>query len=332
MTLNHKRLLTAIALVLMITPLHLYSQENNALDTDSSEVVKEQSKKWWHEGNANISLIHDFDYNIDKIVNELTGTLYAEYDLHYKGNRWAYDLRSNLFLKYIYDDYFNAVGKLRKKSDNLNIRTEGAYELAGNMYINIYAGFYTDIMPIIHYTTVNNETVGTKMGGFLSPAYIDASPGIQWRFSESEELFFTMGVSPASLRFVICTFNNDDSRRAILGDYYWSKGAKIASEFGASGIIQFSWKKEKFSGNTRFTLYAPYRKYGEKYDIDANLRLRLTYQLFKMLNLNFILGTQYYNSLYHTYAMSEDRLTKKASFKELVNIDYTFSLGLGFNF
>ena len=97
-------------------------------------------------------------------------------------------------------------------------------------------------------------------------------------------------------------------------------------------LSSFHGKKEKFSGNTRFTLYAPYRKYGEKYDIDANLGLRLTYKIFKVLNLNFLLSTRYYNSLYHTYAMSEDRLTKNATFRELVNIDYNFTLGLGFNF
>ena len=330
MKFTYVRLLFVMTVMLMTTP--LYSQENNALNTDLSDEFKEEPKKWWHEGTTNIALAHDFDYNIDKIIHEFTGSLYLEYNLHYKGEKWVYDLHSNALLKYVYDDYFDAVGKLRKKSDNLNIRNEAAYVLAGNMYLNFYAGFYSDIMPIMHYTTVNNETVGTKMGGFLSPGYIDVAPGIQWRFRESEDSFFTLGISPTSFRFVTCTFDNDDSRRAILGDYYWSKGVDIASEFGASGIVQFSWKKDKFSGNTRFTLYAPYRKYGEKYDIDANLGLRLTYKIFKVLNLNFLLSTKYYNSLYHTYAMSEDRLTKNATFRELVNIDYNFTLGLGFNF
>ncbi|MCF0166821.1 MAG: DUF3078 domain-containing protein [Bacteroidales bacterium] len=295
------------------------------------EKPKEEAKPWWLEGSINLSVNFDVKLNAEKFENFTNIATNTDLTLHHRKGNWRWDTQLIAQLKYKYDEDLKAY-KWRKKNDYLELTSSVAYNFINRFFVTGDIRFTTYIAPKCFYTGSGEDVKMYRVGGFLSPAYIDIRPGLQWRPLATKENYIELGVTPIGGRLLICTIRDSLAREGCLGDYFAANGGDVNFMFGGYVDFKYTWERKRFSGRVQTSFFFPYRKYGPAWDFDMTLDLRLSFKFAKVFSLNFMLQSGYVNAAYRSTVITDKKIKQNAEFRDRIDFSEQLALGIGWTF
>ncbi len=207
------------------------------------------------------------------------------YDANYSKGKMKWENGVDMKLGFIYyiDENPNALRDWHKNTDNIELNSRFGYSAINNWYYSAEANFKTQFA-----LGYSNNVAENPNSGFMSPAHLTFSAGLDYKPNNSFSLF----VSPLSLRTTY-VLNPD----IPVGRFGLSEGETRRSRLGMTGRVNYS--KEIFSNvsiRTRNNLFINFgRKDGElqtfkfpDIDSETTIDLKLTRYISTQINLHFI--------------------------------------------
>jgi hypothetical protein len=197
-----------------------------------------------------------------------------------------------------------------KNDDKLELLSKYGYKAGKNWFYSVVLNAKTQFAP--GYKSKEDRT--NKISDFLSPAYLTAAIGMDYKPNADFALF----LSPISTRYTTVI---DDSLSAA-GAFGVDPGKKLRTEFG--GYIKLIYKKDNIIQNvnigTNLDLFTNYLEHPERVDVNWDLLLTMKINKFLAVTLNTQLIYDYDTKF--TEIVDNVQVQKaKVQFKE--------SLGLG---
>ena len=205
----------------------------------------------------------------------LTVTSYLGLHAFYKKDRHSWDNTLDFNLGYVNTTSLGA----RKNDDRLDVLSKYGYALTDKLNLAGLVNFRSQLFK--GYTYEND--VRTLSSTFLSPAYVLASPGVDWK----PDAYFSIFVSPITARWIIV---RDDTLSAK-GLYGVDPGEKSAIEIGAfltANYLRDITKNITYKG--RLDLFSNYRHNPENIDLFMTnvFSFKISRALTASWNLDFI--------------------------------------------
>ncbi|MCF0174415.1 MAG: DUF3078 domain-containing protein [Bacteroidales bacterium] len=295
------------------------------------ETPAQETKPWWLEGAANLSINFDYKLNADKMENFSTLALNTDLTLHHTKDRWRWDTQLIAQLKFKVDEDMKAY-PWRKKNDHLELITRGAYNITERLFVTGSLRFTTIMAPLWHYSGSGESVTRNMASRFLAPAYLDLHPGIQWRPLDTKRSYLELEVAPIGGRLLICTLKDPVARAFSLGDYFAAKDGDAHFMFGGYVNFKYTWEVKKFTGRIQTALFFPYMKYGPYWDFDATLDIRLSYKFAKVFSINLMILSKYVNAAYRSTIITDKKIIVDAQAKDRIDFAEQLALGVGWTF
>ncbi len=225
----------------------------------SRKIAKEEDKdtipKIWRRGglyNINVAQGSLTNWAAGGDNFSLTLTSYLGLYAFYKEGRRSWDNTLDFNFGYVNSTSLGA----RKNDDRLDILSKYGYALTEKLNLAGLLNFRSQLLKGYNY----DDDVRTLSSNFLSPAYVLASPGIDWKPNTAFSLF----LSPITARWVIV---KDDSLSAK-GLYGVDSSKHSAVELGA--FLTANYLKEitkSITYKARLDLFSNYRHNPQNIDL-----------------------------------------------------------------
>lgn len=307
-----KVLLTALALSLAIVSFAQQQQQK----------PEEPAEGWSHKGVFGINLSQSAYSNwAAGGQSSLTGMGIANFELHYRAEKFTWNTRLNASLGY---SFTNLKQKPTKTDDKIELNTMIGIKAAEHFRYSAEAAFSSQFAYGYNYAVDSTHYISK----FLAPAYVNLGIGMEWVPND----YFSIYLSPVTGRMTIV---NDD-RLASEGafgvnelDKYdtivHTHVDKIRYEFGARAVVRLNYPitEDIFIGS-KLELFSNYLNHPERVDVDWQNLI-----LFKVNDwLNFNLTTHLiYDYDIPFYDDNDQRIEgSKVQFKEVLSLGLTFNL------
>lgn len=217
-------------------------------------------------------------------TSSIAGNLSLDYQFNYRQGDFTWDNRllANYGITKLKGDEFS-----RKTSDRVEFNTIAGKQLQNsNWYYSLFANFRTQFTKGYEYLEdPNAPETRIETTRFLSPAYLQAGPGMMWKLSE--DLWFN--IAPATSRLIFVDKDFTAAPDYVPGSYYGVEpGESMRYELGASltGYSKFD-IMTNVSLENNLSLYSNYLDKPGNIDIDYLLNLEMGINEFLTANLIF---------------------------------------------
>lgn len=270
-----KKILLTVTLTFI--SLSIFSQEESTVPPNG----------WTNEGNIQL-LFNQSVFNKEWTgggTSSISGNLVLNYVENYRQDRlsWTNRILANYGLTKIKDDEF-----ARKTSDRLEINSIAGLQMVNsNWYYSFFTNFRTQFDKGYNFSTnpETGETIRTEYTKFLSPAYLQAGPGLMWKKNEN----FVINIAPATARFIFVDKRFTTTPGYVDGDYFGvDAGESNRFEFGASlgAYLQVD-LFENITMENNLNLYSNYLDTPGNVDIDYLLNLDMAINRYFSANILF---------------------------------------------
>lgn len=251
------------------------------------EENEEQPEGWTTDGKIQL-LFNQSAFNEEWTgggTSSIAANLLFDYDFSYKQGNFTWDnkiLANYGFTKTNGEDF------TRKTSDRLELNSIAGKQLENsNWYYTFFVNFRTQFAPGYEYTenSDSGETIRTETTNFLSPAYLQAGPGMMWK--KNEDLF--VNIAPATARFIFVDSYYTTLPGYVDGDYFGvDQGKSSRFELGASVNAYAKYGLfENVDVEHNLSLYSNYLDKPGNIDIDYLLNIDMSINEFLSTNLIF---------------------------------------------
>lgn len=258
---------------------------------------------WNTEGNIQL-LFNQSAFNKEWTgggTSSMAANLLFDYNINYREGDFTWDNRilANYGLTRTSADEFT-----RKTSDRLELNSIAGKQLTdSNFYYTFFANFRTQFSPGYDFTEepTTGETIRTETSQFLSPAYLQAGPGMMWK--KSDELH--VNIAPATARLILVHPDFTSAPTYVDGDYFGvDAGKSYRFELGAS-LSAFAKLNliENVSMENTLSLYSNYLDTPGNIDIDYLLNLDMGINDY--LSANFIFQAIYDDNAVSAFQVRE---------------------------
>jgi hypothetical protein len=297
-----KKLQHVFTLLLFVTSISLYAQDNNSLDAKSAILDKLKGEKgeidkkiaateaeiaamkpvikWKYGGFAALNVNQAAFVNwapggVNSIAGTAIGNLFANYK--HKKISWNNTLDATWGLLY-------ANKRLRKNDDRFEINSKFGYALRKNIDVAILGSFLTQFSPTYDYSS--NNGIYPLKSYFAAPAWLNLSLGIDYKPTS----YFSLYISPAAGKF---TFVRKDS---LIDEtaYGLQLDKTYRAEFGA--LVRATLKKDIVKNVSLWTQLDLFNNYTDnskdffgksnRGNIDVNWQVRVDMKINKFLSAN----------------------------------------------
>ena len=266
-----------LSLTFLLISGSIFSQEENPVPPNG----------WTNEGNIQL-LFNQSAFNKEWTgggTSSIAGNLILNYEENYRMNRfsWTNRILANYGLTKVKDDQFS-----RKTSDRLEINSIAGLQMVNsNWYYSFFTNFRTQFDKGYNFSNdpVSGETIRTEYTRFLSPAYLQAGPGLMWKKNEN----FVINIAPATARFIFVDKRFTTTPGYVDGDYFGvDAGESNRFEFGASLSAYLQVELfENISMENNLNLYSNYLDSPGNVDIDYLLNLDMAINRYFSANVLF---------------------------------------------
>ena len=255
--------------------------------TAQEEEDQEPKEGWTTEGKIQL-LFNQSAFNEEWTgggTSSIAGNLDLNYIFSYRRDNFTWD---NKFLANYGMTKVNGDEFARKTSDALEFNTIAGWQInQSNWYYSLFGNFRTQITKGYEFSEdpLTGETLRTETTNFLSPAYLQAGPGLMWK--KSEDFYFN--IAPATVRFILVDDKFTTTPGYIDGAYFGvDQGESSRFELGASftGYAKFG-LFENVSMENSLSLYSNYLEEPGNIDIDYLMNLGMGINDFLTANLLF---------------------------------------------
>lgn len=273
-----------IFILLCLTGIISFAQDPSVkqLQTESSRTIKKDAADtipalWRKGGIYNLNLSQGSLNNWAAGGDDFSLSLNSYLGLHafYKKGHHSWDNTLDFNLGYVKSTSLGS----RKNDDRLDILSKYGHELTKKLNLAGLINFRSQLFKGYNYSKGER----TLSSAFLSPAYILASPGIDWK----PDPYFSLFVSPSTARWIIV---KDDTLSAK-GLYGVERGKHSIMEFGAfltAGYLRDITSSITYKG--RLDLFSNYRH--KPKNMDLFMTNMFAFKVSKVLsaswNLDFI--------------------------------------------
>jgi hypothetical protein len=277
--------LPAIITLFLISPESAKAQDETVkkLKSDAEVSIKKDAdtaKVSWKKGGIyNLNLAQGSSSNWaaggDKFSLAVTSLL--NLFSYYKNEKYSWDNTLDVNFGYVRTSSLGG----RKNDDRLDFLSKYGRPISDKWNFATLFNFRTQFFKGYNYNDAN-EKIFTS--AFLSPAYVLASVGLDYKPSTN----FSVFISPATARFIIV---KDDSL-AAKGLYGVDKGKNLATELGA--FVSAAYFREfntAVSFKSRLDLFSNYRR--EPKNIDVFMTNILSVKLTRLFSLSWNLDLIY---------------------------------------
>ena len=259
--------LTLLLLCLLLSGIHLYSQEQ-----DSTAVVSPWKKVGVVGLNMSQVSLSNWSAGGD---NSVAFDLNLAYSLDYTKNKHIWKSR----IEMAYGLNNTSTNGVRKTNDKIYLMTNYGYNIAENLFLSAIGTFETQFANGYDYAASTTNPISR----FMAPAYITAGLGI----THKVDTWLTTVFSPIAWKG---TFVNDDTLSAA-GAFGVTPGEKFLSEFGGNLNVEF--KKNIFENvllYSRLNLFSNYLRNPQNIDInwDTQISMKVNKWLSATLQLSMI--------------------------------------------
>lgn len=246
--------------------------------------TEEGPKDGWTKA-GNISLLFNqsaFDNWTAGGVNNISGTVGANYDFNYIKGDWTWDNK----IIASYGITKNKGEDQKKTDDRLELNSLLGKKAKGFWYYSVFLNFKTQMDS-------GFDADGNKITHFFSPAYLQVGPGMLWK--KSDNLKVNIAPATGKLIFVHDHFtavgNNQadiDAFNAAGGYFGVDANESTRFEFGAAinGYYKFN-IMENVSMENILNLYSNYLEDPQNVDIDYTMNLVMKINKYLSANLAF---------------------------------------------
>lgn len=265
-------------LIFLFVPLLSFAQEEDS---------EEEPDGWSTSGRIQF-LFNQSAFNAEWTgggTSNISGNLLLDYDFSYRQGdlTWDNKIIANYGLTRTNGDDFT-----KKTSDRLELNSIVGKEFAeSNWSYTFFANFRTQFAPGYNYGTDpdTGEAMRTETSHFLSPAYLQAGPGLMWR--KNENLF--VNIAPATARFIFVDSFFTSTPGYVDGDYFGvDSGKSMRFELGASVSAFAKYDLvENVTMEHNLSLYSNYLEDPGNVDIDYLLNIDMSINEYLSTNLIF---------------------------------------------
>lgn len=253
----------------------------------AQEETEEEPDGWSTSGKIQL-LFNQSAFNAEWTgggTSNVSGNLLLDYDFSYRRGdlTWDNKIIANYGLTRTNGDDFT-----KKTSDRLEFNSIVGKEFAeSNWSYTFFTNFRTQFAPGYEYGTDPDTGAATRTetSHFLSPAYLQAGPGLMWR--KNENLFFN--IAPATARFIFVDSFFTSTPGYEDGDYFGvDQGKSMRFELGASLSAYAKYDiVENVTMEHNLSLYSNYLEDPGNVDIDYLLNIDMSINEYLSTNLIF---------------------------------------------
>lgn len=265
-------------LICMFVPLLALAQEEDS---------EQEPDGWTRSGKIQL-LFNQSAFNAEWTgggTSNISGNLLLDYDFSYRRGdlTWDNKIIANYGLTRTNGDDFT-----KKTSDRLELNSIVGKEIAeSNWSYTFFTNFRTQFAPGYEYGTDpdTGQSIRTETSHFLSPAYLQAGPGLMWR--KNANLF--VNIAPATARFIFVDSFFTSTPGYVDGDYFGvDSGKSMRFELGASASAFAKYDiVENVTMEHNLSLYSNYLEDPGNIDIDYLLNIDMSINEYLSTNLIF---------------------------------------------
>jgi hypothetical protein len=339
--LNFPGMIRHMTLVLCICILQIA----NAQVTKTDEIIKalhttnKDTVAWMHGGSLNLGINEGFLHNWSaggELASFTANGIFTGHLDHLDHNKvWSNVLNLNYGLNYAYSQGFLP----HKTDDRIDFTTKYGVKIdsSKNMFFTALGNFKSQFTKGYNYQLTHWDSASTSK--FLSPAYITAALGLEYRRGSNLSLF----LSPAAARLTMAsTYYTTQSPQGAFGIAY---GKSSYYEFGAYFSGTYNWQiNKKTSFKTRLDLYSNYLAKNTKdstgvvikKDNPGNINFLfdnlLVWKVSKLLNITVGATFIYDNNIPYTKPTIANGLTDPGSNLGWLQVKQIMVLGIEYKF
>jgi hypothetical protein len=243
--------------------------------------------------------------------NSIAGNSIINYFANYKRGKHAWD--NNIDLAYgLVMQGKNA--SLVKSDDRIDISSKYGLQASKHWYYSALFNFRSQFSKGYNYP--NDSIVISR---FLSPGYVLLSLGMDYKPDD----YFSLFLSPASLRFVIVT----DNQLSSVGAFGVNPGEHVETEAGA--LLRATFKRDLntvLNLQTSLDLFSNYLN--KPQNIDVNWQTLFLLKVSKYISASLSLQLLYDDDTKITFYKSDgatiDHIGKATQFKEAIGIGFAY--------
>ncbi|MDT0645652.1 DUF3078 domain-containing protein [Zunongwangia sp. F260] len=241
---------------------------------------------WDTEGNVQL-LFNQSAFNAEWTgggTSSIAGNLTVDYNINYRQDSftWRNKILGNYGLTKVRTDEFP-----RKSSDRLDINSLAGLEIEeSGFYYSFFLNFRTQFDKGYRFSEdADGETIRTETTHFLSPAYLQAGPGIMYKKNEN----FVINLAPATSRFIFVDDRFTTGPDYQDGEYFGvDRGKSMRFEFGSSLNILANFELlENVIMSNSVNFYQNYLDKPGNIDIDYLMDLQMDINDYLSANLLF---------------------------------------------
>ncbi len=265
---------------------------NNFVEKKYSKSKNLDTIAWVYNGEyhlgINQGLLHNWNSGGEVASANVNSHFNGSLKRYYNRHSWVSNLDMAYGLFYAYSNHFIP----RKTDDRIDFTTKYGYNLKpdSDLFVAFIANAKTQFTEAYDYSIPNWDT--SKTSSFLSPLYVTAAPGLEYRRGEELNLFF----SPIAGRFTMA--HKKYTVKKPEGAFGIPYGENFRFELGAYFTGRFEKKiVENITYRSRLDLYSNYLaedvykdeilvKKDSPWNIDLLWDNNFSFKFFKYFSLN----------------------------------------------
>ena len=243
--------------------------------------------------------------------NSISGNSIINYFANYKKGNKAWDNNIDLGYGLVLQ---GKKANLVKSDDRMEITSKYGWKASKHWYYSALFNFRSQFTN--GYSYPNDSVVISK---FLSPGYVLLAPGMDYKPND----FFSLFLSPATLRFLIVT----DKTLSAIGAFGIDSSENIKTETGA--FLKATFKKDLnpvLNLQTSVDLFSNYFDHPERIDVNwqALLLLKVTKYISASLSLQLLYDYDTKITFYKDDGVTVDHIGPGVQFKEAIGIGFAY--------
>ena len=243
--------------------------------------------------------------------NSISGNSIINYFANYKKGNKAWDNNIDLGYGLVLQ---GKKANLVKSDDRMEITSKYGWKASKHWYYSALFNFRSQLTN--GYSYPNDSVVISK---FLSPGYVLLAPGMDYKPND----FFSLFLSPATLRFLIVT----DKTLSAIGAFGIDSSENIKTETGA--FLKATFKKDLnpvLNLQTSVDLFSNYFDHPERIDVNwqALLLLKVTKYISASLSLQLLYDYDTKITFYKDDGVTVDHIGPGVQFKEAIGIGFAY--------
>ncbi|GEM54477.1 hypothetical protein B0A58_01985 [Flavobacterium branchiophilum NBRC 15030 = ATCC 35035] len=265
--------------IVLLSGLCSNAQERTVQDLEKIKKELDAKPNGWKKGGLLTLTFNQSAFNNDWTgggVSNMSGNIGLNYDLNYKKDDVSWD---NKFIASYGLTKIKGEDLVRKTDDRLIINSIVGKKASGYWFYSGFVNFKTQFDAGFLLDGTGKPT-GVKNSHFMSPAYIQAGPGMLWKKSDN----LKVNIAPATSRLILV-----DSYFTQYGSSFGvAQGKSSRFEFGASVNAYYKTTlMENVTIENNLGLYANYLDKPQNIDIDYNMNLVMKINKYISTNLAF---------------------------------------------